>query len=64
MSDSAATTDETSWFIVNRDTGHVLRGPYATAETAGAVRREMERGCEDGEINLWIVSEAYVKDAT
>lgn len=58
---AANESDETRWFIVDRDTDAVLRGPYATAETAGAVRTEMERSDHWAERNLWIVSEAYAR---
>ena len=53
---------EPRWYIVDRDTDRVLRGPYENAETAGAVRREMERGEQYDEMNLWVVSEAYAHD--
>ena len=38
--------------------GGVQRGPYATAEMAGAVRTEMER--HGDERNLWIVDNETV----
>lgn len=54
--------DGLQWFVVNHDDGdRKLRGPYDSAATAGAVRREMERGTQYDAINLWIVSESYVR---
>jgi hypothetical protein len=38
------------WYVIDREHGYVcLRGPYKHAETAGAVREEMERNWDDGD---------------
>lgn len=41
------------WFVVDHETNAVVRGPYRSVHTAGAVREEMERGGD--ERNLWII---------
>jgi hypothetical protein len=38
------------WYVWDYDRGEVVRGPYKSSETAGAVRSEIE-----GDRNLWIV---------
>jgi len=46
------------WYVVDYETIHVLRGPFKTAEAAGAVRAEIERRMsEDDDRNLWIVDD-------
>ena len=41
------------WYVVNRDDGHVMRGPYEHEETAGAVRAEIERNATERQRELW-----------
>lgn len=57
MSESAYMTED-AWYVVDHDRDdEIVRGPYAEATTAGAVRAELERSDdyyrESG--NLWIV---------
>jgi hypothetical protein len=51
-SDAARTR---GWYLWDYDRAEVVRGPYTTGETAGAVRREIE-----GDRNLWIVNEEQI----
>lgn len=47
-----------AWFLVDHDRDDLqVRGPFETAEAAGAVRRELERsdGYYSEHGNLWVV---------
>lgn len=46
------------WFLKDEDSDTPIRGPYRFAETAGAVRAEMERAARWEGHNLQIVSQA------
>jgi hypothetical protein len=43
------------WYVVDRETDMVLRGPYIYQEAAGAVRQEMEYFCPTAKWNLWVI---------
>lgn len=44
-----------TWVLIDYETLHTLRGPFDTAEAAGAARTEMERR-SDEQRNIWIVT--------
>lgn len=41
------------WWLVDRTSGTTLRGPYKYAETAAAVRQEMEDNASDEKNERW-----------
>lgn len=45
------------WFLQDRETEKIVRGPYKSAEAAAAVRTEMEHNGE--ERNLWVVIQDF-----
>ncbi len=46
------------WYVFNETNGQYLRGPYVHAESAGAVRHEMEMCRPSAEWNLQVVEVA------
>jgi hypothetical protein len=48
---------EKGWYVADRFTYLIHRGPYKYAETAGAVRAEMERYKRYDHMNLWPIDE-------
>ncbi len=45
------------WYIYDRESDQLLRGPYKHRETAAAVREEMERNAtavENAKWSLWV----------